>query len=74
MSSNYRNFRNSVPWLILFLEAVFIVLFMFADYGERVSSRSYPGKISSLAVEGGVNAGFYFAVQQRWDSAVLCVC
>ncbi|XP_030361013.1 blood group Rh(CE) polypeptide isoform X3 [Strigops habroptila] len=29
MSSSYRNFRNSVSWLILFLEAVFIVLFYF---------------------------------------------
>ncbi|NXD11480.1 RHL protein, partial [Nothocercus nigrocapillus] len=29
MSSKYRNFRNSVPWLILFWEAVFIILFYF---------------------------------------------
>ncbi|NWW89287.1 RHD protein, partial [Rhynochetos jubatus] len=27
MSSNYQNFRKSVPWLIIFLEAVFIILF-----------------------------------------------
>ncbi|XP_065713293.1 blood group Rh(CE) polypeptide isoform X2 [Patagioenas fasciata] len=40
MSSNYRNFRNNVPWLILFLEAVFIVLFYFlsSDGSARQSS------------------------------------
>ncbi|KAM9256149.1 RH-like protein [Cariama cristata] len=37
MSSNYRNFRNNVPWLILFLEAVFIVLFYFLFSDDSAS-------------------------------------
>ncbi|KFR05764.1 blood group Rh(CE) polypeptide isoform X1 [Opisthocomus hoazin] len=65
MSSNYRNFRNSVPWLILFLEAVFIVLFMFADYGERVSSRSYPAfkDVSHMVIFG---FGFFLTFLKRY--------
>ncbi|NXO59904.1 RHL protein, partial [Aramus guarauna] len=42
MPSKYPNFRNNVPWLILFLEAVFIVLFFFSTYDASRSSISYP--------------------------------
>ncbi|KFV53427.1 Blood group Rh(D) polypeptide [Gavia stellata] len=43
MPSNYRNFRKNVPWLILFLEAVFIILFyfLFSDDSASRSSISY---------------------------------
>ncbi|KFO78053.1 RH-like [Cuculus canorus] len=43
MPSNYRSFRHSVPWLMLLLEAVFIVGFYFVGSGDEVirSSISY---------------------------------
>lgn len=65
MPSKYRNFRNSVPWILLFLEAVLIILFYFllSDNDAGGSTISYPGKIGSVAVKGRVNACFYFAVQ-----------
>uniref|UniRef100_A0A8C6JGN1 Uncharacterized protein n=1 Tax=Melopsittacus undulatus TaxID=13146 RepID=A0A8C6JGN1_MELUD len=42
MPSSYRNFRNSVPWLILSLEAVFIVLFYFVFPYDDKFIMSYP--------------------------------
>ncbi|NXC74921.1 RHD protein, partial [Anhinga anhinga] len=44
MSSNYRNFRNNVPWLIVLLEAAFIILFYFfvLNSDPSLSRVSYP--------------------------------
>ncbi|NXT90045.1 RHAG protein, partial [Anhinga rufa] len=44
MSSNYRNSRNNVPWLIILLEAAFIILFYFFGLNSdpSLSSISYP--------------------------------
>lgn len=60
MPSKYRNFRNIMPWILLFLEAVLIILFYFLFSGRdaHVSTISYPGKIGSVAVKGRVNACF----------------
>ncbi|XP_069731359.1 blood group Rh(CE) polypeptide isoform X1 [Phaenicophaeus curvirostris] len=35
MPSNYRNFRHSVPWLILLLETVFVISFYFVPSGGK---------------------------------------
>lgn len=67
MPEKYRNFRNSVPWLLLILEVVFIILFYFLSPDEKNISMlefSYPGKICSLVVKGRVNACLCFTVQQ----------
>lgn len=54
MPSNYRSFRKSVPWLILFLETVFIILFyfLFPHYNDFITNISYTGKTAGLAVKG----------------------
>ncbi|KFP10829.1 RH-like protein [Egretta garzetta] len=65
MSSNYRNFRNNVPWLILFLEAVFIVLFLFSkDYSSRTSI-SYPAfqDVNHMVIFG---FGFFLTFLKRY--------
>ncbi|NWH55008.1 RHD protein, partial [Fregata magnificens] len=67
MSSNYRNFRNSVPWLILFLEAVLIVLFYFflSDDDASVSSISYPAfqDVNHMVIFG---FGFFLTFLKRY--------
>ncbi|NWQ87722.1 RHD protein, partial [Burhinus bistriatus] len=67
MSSNYRNFRNSVPWLILFLEAVFIVLFyfLFSEDGVPRSLISYPAfqDVNHMVIFG---FGFFLTFQKRY--------
>ncbi|KAM6045511.1 RH-like [Chlamydotis macqueenii] len=67
MSSNYRNFRNSVPWLILFLEAVFIVLFYFLFSANEASksSISYPAfqDVSHMVIFG---FGFFLTFMKRY--------
>ncbi|NXN69252.1 RHD protein, partial [Himantopus himantopus] len=67
MSSNYRNFRNSVPWLILFLEAVFIVAFyfLFSDDGAPRSSISYPAfqDVNHMVIFG---FGFFLTFLKRY--------
>ncbi|NWX48922.1 RHL protein, partial [Steatornis caripensis] len=67
MSSNYRNFRNSVPWLILFLEAIFIVLFyfLFSDDGASRSRISYPAfqDVSHMVIFG---FGFFLTFLKRY--------
>lgn len=67
MSSDYRNFRNSVPWLILFLEAVFIVLFYFlvSDDGTSRSSTSYPAfqDVNHMVIFG---FGFFLTFLKRY--------
>ncbi|NXH76224.1 RHL protein, partial [Hydrobates tethys] len=67
MSSNYRNFRNNVPWLILFLEAVFIVLFyfLFSGDGASTSSISYPAfqDVNHMVIFG---FGFFLTFLKRY--------
>ncbi|KAM6370974.1 blood group Rh(CE) polypeptide isoform 1-T2 [Pluvialis apricaria] len=67
MSSYYRNFRNNVPWLILFLEAVFIVLFyfLFSDDGAPRSSISYPAfqDVNHMVIFG---FGFFLTFLKRY--------
>ncbi|NXP45672.1 RHD protein, partial [Heliornis fulica] len=67
MPSNYRNFRNSVPWLILCLEAGFIVLFyfLFSDYNELRSIISYPvfQDVSHMVIFG---FGFFLTFLKRY--------
>ncbi|NXX61222.1 RHL protein, partial [Scopus umbretta] len=67
MSANYRNFRNNVPWLILFLEAVFIVLFyfVFPDHDASKSSISYPAfqDVSHMVIFG---FGFFLTFLKRY--------
>ncbi|NWY49788.1 RHL protein, partial [Chionis minor] len=67
MSYNYRNFRNNVPWLILFLEAVFIVLFYFL-FSEDVAPRSrisYPAfqDVNHMVIFG---FGFFLTFLRRY--------
>ncbi|KAF1569764.1 UNVERIFIED_CONTAM: Blood group Rh(D) polypeptide, partial [Eudyptes pachyrhynchus] len=66
MPSNYRNFRNNVPWLIFFLEVVFIVLFyfLFSDGASR-SSISYPvfQDVSHMVIFG---FGFFLTFLKRY--------
>ncbi|CAM9780630.1 unnamed protein product [Bubo scandiacus] len=65
MPSHYRNFHNSVPWLILFLEAVFIVIFYFSDSDEDMSSISYPGfqDVNHMVIFG---FGFFLTFLKRY--------
>uniref|UniRef100_A0A8C0F867 Ammonium transporter AmtB-like domain-containing protein n=1 Tax=Bubo bubo TaxID=30461 RepID=A0A8C0F867_BUBBB len=65
MPSHYRNFHNSVPWLILFLEAVFIVIFYFSDSDEDISSISYPGfqDVNHMVIFG---FGFFLTFLKRY--------
>ncbi|NXK19420.1 RHD protein, partial [Arenaria interpres] len=67
MSSNYRNFRNNVPWLIFFLEAVFIVLFYFLFSGDdaNVSFISYPAfqDVNHMVLFG---FGFFLTFLKRY--------
>ncbi|NXJ69304.1 RHL protein, partial [Rostratula benghalensis] len=65
MSSNYRNFRNSVPWLILFLEAVFIALFYFLFSDKDLSFVSYPDfqDVNHMMIFG---FGFFLTFLKRY--------
>ncbi|XP_063212254.1 blood group Rh(CE) polypeptide isoform X1 [Chroicocephalus ridibundus] len=67
MSSNYRNFRNNVPWLILFLEAVFIVLFyfLFSHGDESRSTVSYAAfqDVNHMVIFG---FGFFLTFLKRY--------
>ncbi|NWI66208.1 RHD protein, partial [Todus mexicanus] len=67
MSAYYRNFRNSVPWLILFLEVVFLVLFWFSfsDDDTSGSSISYPAfqDVNHMVVFG---FGFFLVCLRRY--------
>ncbi|NXT21050.1 RHD protein, partial [Syrrhaptes paradoxus] len=67
MSSSYRNFRNNVPWLILFLEAVFIGLFyfLFSDGGASRSSISYAAfqDVNHMVIFG---FGFFLTFLRRY--------
>ncbi|XP_009866179.1 PREDICTED: RH-like protein [Apaloderma vittatum] len=70
MPSNYRNFRKSVPWVILFLEAFFIALFC-ADYFvlshglAGKSHTSYPAfqDVSHMVIFG---FGFFLTFLKRY--------
>uniref|UniRef100_A0A8C8AFM0 Ammonium transporter AmtB-like domain-containing protein n=1 Tax=Otus sunia TaxID=257818 RepID=A0A8C8AFM0_9STRI len=65
MPSHYHNFTNSLPWLILFLEAVFIVFFYFSDYDEAMTSISYPDfqDVNHMVIFG---FGFFLAFLKRY--------
>ncbi|NXP09874.1 RHD protein, partial [Thinocorus orbignyianus] len=67
MSSYYRNFRNSVPWLILALEVVFIVVFyfLFSDDGTAISFVSYPDfqDVNHMVIFG---FGFFLTFLKRY--------
>ncbi|NXF74020.1 RHL protein, partial [Sclerurus mexicanus] len=68
MSSNYLNFRNSVPWLILLLETLFIVrsyfLFLRLD-GQYLLHDSYPEfqDVNHMVIFG---FGFFLMVLRRY--------
>ncbi|KFV91432.1 PREDICTED: RH-like protein [Eurypyga helias] len=67
MSSNFQNFRNSVPWLIIFLEAVFIVLFhiFFSCYDSQESEIFYPAfqDVNHMVIFG---FGFFLMFLKRY--------
>ncbi|NXL35110.1 RHD protein, partial [Glaucidium brasilianum] len=65
MPSHYRNFHNSVPWLILFLEVVFFVIFYFSHYDEVVSSMFYPDfqDVNHMLIFG---FGFFLTFLKRY--------
>ncbi|NWX14686.1 RHD protein, partial [Aegotheles bennettii] len=67
MPANYRNFRNSVPWLILSLEALFILLFYFLFSGDGTSGSgvSYPAfqDVNHMVVFG---FGFFLTFLKRY--------
>ncbi|XP_074971147.1 RH-like protein isoform X2 [Phalacrocorax aristotelis] len=68
MSSNYRNFQNSVPLLIIILEAAFIILFYFFDIDNDdspLSGISYPAfqDVSHMMIFG---FGFYLTFLKRY--------
>ncbi|NXD69348.1 RHD protein, partial [Eolophus roseicapillus] len=65
MPSSYRTFRNSVPWLILSLEAVFIVLFyfLFSDDGVFIESYSAFRDVNHMLIFG---FGFFLMFLKRY--------
>ncbi|NXU83018.1 RHL protein, partial [Xiphorhynchus elegans] len=68
MSSNYLNFRNTIPWLILLLETLFIVrsyfLFLRLD-GQYLLPGSYPEfqDVNHMVIFG---FGFFLMVLRRY--------
>ncbi|KGL74576.1 RH-like, partial [Tinamus guttatus] len=68
MSSKYRNFRNSVPWLILFWEVVFIILFYFLFSGVGLITPDFfdPAfqDVSHMVVFG---LGFFLSFLKRYQ-------
>uniref|UniRef100_A0A8C9EU22 Ammonium transporter AmtB-like domain-containing protein n=1 Tax=Pavo cristatus TaxID=9049 RepID=A0A8C9EU22_PAVCR len=65
MPSTYPSFRCSVPWLILFLEAVFIVLFYFL-FSDVYAFFSYPDlqDVSHMLIFG---FGFFLTFLKRYS-------
>ncbi|NXD84548.1 RHL protein, partial [Halcyon senegalensis] len=67
MPTNYRNFRNSVPWLILALEVVFIILFFFffSVDGASKAQMSYPAfqDVNHMVIFG---LGFFLMFLRRY--------
>ncbi|NXX95152.1 RHD protein, partial [Centropus bengalensis] len=67
MPSNYRNFRHSVPWLLLLLEAVFIIAFYFLHPNDQrfMSDISYPAfqDVSHMVIFG---FAFFLAFLKRY--------
>ncbi|XP_013152092.1 RH-like protein [Falco peregrinus] len=67
MPSNYRNFRINVPWLLLFLEAFFIILFFLFFSGEIPDqSEIYPAfqDVNQMVIFG---FGFFLAFLKRYE-------
>ncbi|XP_062464100.1 blood group Rh(CE) polypeptide isoform X1 [Pezoporus occidentalis] len=65
MPSSYRNFRNSVPWLILSLEAVFIALFYFVFPYDDKLIKAYPAfqDVNHMMIFG---FGFFLMFLKRY--------
>ncbi|XP_049675711.1 blood group Rh(CE) polypeptide [Accipiter gentilis] len=67
MPSKYRNFRNIMPWILLFLEAVLIILFYFLFSGRdaHVSTISYPAfqDVNHMVIFG---FGFFLTFLKRY--------
>ncbi|NXM29653.1 RHL protein, partial [Oxyruncus cristatus] len=68
MSSNYLNFRNSVPWVILLLEALFLIyyFFLFSTLdGLDLLRSSYPEfqDVNHMVIFG---FGFFLVVLRRY--------
>ncbi|KFZ48056.1 Blood group Rh(D) polypeptide, partial [Antrostomus carolinensis] len=66
MPAHYRSFRHSLPWLILFLEALFIVLFyFFPGDGASRSHISYPAfqDVNHMVIFG---FGFFLMFRKRY--------
>ncbi|XP_032057965.1 blood group Rh(CE) polypeptide [Aythya fuligula] len=70
MPSNYCSFRKSVPWLILFLETVFIILFYFLvphyGYDAFIRNISYTDfqDVNNMVIFG---FGFFLAFLKRYS-------
>ncbi|KAI6073500.1 RH-like protein isoform X1 [Aix galericulata] len=68
MPSSYRSFRKSVPWLILFLETVFIILFYFSfqRYDALIRNISYTDfqDVNNMVIFG---FGFFLAFLKRYS-------
>ncbi|KAM8795972.1 RH-like protein [Eudromia elegans] len=67
MPSKYRNFRNSVPWLILSWEAVFIILFylFFSGAGE-IRSNFYDTAFQDVSHMVVFGLGFFLSFLKRY--------
>ncbi|NXL89488.1 RHD protein, partial [Alectura lathami] len=67
MPANHHNLRSSVPWLIFFLEAVFIALFsiLVSDDGASIPIISYPAfqDVSHMMIFG---FGFFLVFLKRY--------
>ncbi|XP_057271022.1 RH-like protein isoform X2 [Pezoporus wallicus] len=70
MPSSYRNFRNSVPWLILSLEAVFIALFYFVFPYDDKLIKAYPAfqDVNHMMIFG---FGFFLMFLKRLIEAAM---
>ncbi|KFR03470.1 RH-like, partial [Nipponia nippon] len=66
MSSNYRNFRNSVPWLILFLEAVFIVPFYFLHSDDLAFISDFNPAFQDVSHMVVFGFGFFLTFLRRY--------
>ncbi|NXA41477.1 RHL protein, partial [Eudromia elegans] len=67
MPSKYRNFRNSVPWLMLSWEAVFIILFylFFSGVGE-IRSNFYDTAFQDVSHMVVFGLGFFLSFLKRY--------
>ncbi|NWY00976.1 RHL protein, partial [Nothoprocta ornata] len=66
MASKYRNFRNSVPWLLLVLEAVFIILFYFFFSGVDVITSDFHTAFQDVSHMVIFGFGFFLSFLKRY--------